>query len=171
MTSDSSSPTAAETAPNRGPLGRVIRSPWTFQIVIAAGLLGLALWQINFRDVGHTFRHADYHWVPLALAVYLVSRVVHTWEWQMTLTKVGRAPFGGMLGAILIGTLVNAVVPASAGEVAKVQIVANRYGLPRSGLIAGRGAESVVDAVIMVLFIASASRCRERDSPPRTCSY
>jgi uncharacterized protein (TIRG00374 family) len=142
-----------EEEPRRGMIARVIRSPWTWQAIVAAGLLGLAAWQVDLGDLGHTFRDADYHWVPLALAVYVASRVVHTWEWQMTLTKVGRAPFGGMFGAILIGTLVNAVVPASAGDVAKVQIVANRYGLSRSGLIAGRGAESVVDAVIMVLFI------------------
>jgi hypothetical protein len=55
---------------------------------------------------------------------------------------------------MLIGTLVNAVIPASAGDVAKVQIVANRYGLSRTGLITGRGAESIVDALIMVMFIA-----------------
>lgn len=146
-------PTAAATPVRHGFAGRVIRNPWAWQIVVGAGLLGLAAWQVDLGDVGHTFRDADYHWVPLALAVYVASRVVHTWEWQMTLTKVGRAPFGGMFGAILIGTLVNAVVPASAGDVAKVQIVANRYGLPRAGLVAGRGAESVVDAVIMVLFI------------------
>lgn len=145
---------ASADAHRRGALARIIRSPWTFQIVLVSVLLGLAAWQVDFSDVGHTFRDADYHWVPLALAVYVASRVVHTWEWQMTLTKVGRAPFGGMFGAILIGTLVNAVVPASAGDVAKVQIIANRYGLPRSGLIAGRGAESVVDAIIMVMFIA-----------------
>ena len=133
---------------------RILKNPWTFQIVIAVVLLALVVWQVDFGDVGHTFGDADYHWVPLALAVYIASRVVHTWEWQMTLTKVGRAPFGGMFGALLIASLVNAVIPASAGEVAKVQIVANRYGLSRSGLIAGRGAESLVNAVIMVLFIA-----------------
>jgi len=78
---------------------------------------------------------------------------VHTWEWQLTLTKVGRAPFGGLFGALLIGSLVNAVVPAAAGDVARMQIIANRYGLSRAGLITGRGAEAVVNAMTMVIFI------------------
>lgn len=116
-------------------------------------LLALVVWQVDPQDVGHAFKDADYAWLLFALAVYILARVVHTWEWQMTLTKVGRAPFGGLFGALMIGSLVNAVVPASAGDVAKVQIVANRYGLSRAGLITGRGAEAVVNAMIMVLFI------------------
>jgi uncharacterized membrane protein YbhN (UPF0104 family) len=35
----------------------------------------------------------------------------------------------------------------------KIQIVANRYKLPRAGLAAGRGAEAIIDAAIMVIFI------------------
>jgi uncharacterized protein (TIRG00374 family) len=147
-------PAPATSQPRRSLPARVIRSPWTFQLLLVGAIAALVIWRVDLGEVGRTFRSADYHWVPLALAIYVVSRVVHTWEWQMTLTKVGRAPFGGMFGAILIGTLVNAVVPASAGDVAKVQIVAHPYGLSRPGLIAGRGAESVGDAVIMVMFIA-----------------
>jgi uncharacterized protein (TIRG00374 family) len=144
----------ADHARGGGILARVIRSPWTFQIGVASVLLGLAAWQVDGGDLLHAFNHAAYGWLAVALAVYFVSRVVHTVEWQITLTKVGRAPFGGLFGALLIGTLVNAVIPASAGDVAKVQIVANRYGLSRTGLITGRGAESLVNALIMVMFIA-----------------
>ncbi|MDP9236930.1 MAG: flippase-like domain-containing protein [Chloroflexota bacterium] len=132
---------------------RIAFNPWVFQIVVAAALIGLVIWQVDLEDLGHAFRHAEYGWLVLALLIYLVARVVHTWEWQLTLTKVGRAPFGGLFGALLIGSLVNAVVPAAAGDVARMQIVANRYGLSRTGLITGRGAEAVVNALIMVVFI------------------
>ena len=116
-------------------------------------LLALAAWQLDLGSLGASFRDASYGWLVVVLVVYLASRVVHTWEWQITLTKVGRAPFGGLFGALLIGSLVNSVVPAAAGDVAKVQIVANRYGLPRSGLFAGRGAEGVVNAATMIVFL------------------
>lgn len=138
----------------RGSIGRIARSPWTFQIVIAAVLLALAAWQVDGGDLLHAFNHAAYGWLVVALAIYFLSRAVHTIEWQITLTKVGRAPFLGLFGATLIGTLVNAVIPASAGEAVKIQIVANRYGLSRTGVITGRGAESLVNALIMVMFIA-----------------
>ena len=133
---------------------RIARSPWTFQIAVAAALIVLAVWQVDVGDLAHAFNHAAYGWLAAAFAVYLVSRIVHAIEWQITLTKVGRAPFAGLFGATLVGTLVNAVIPASAGEAVKVQIVANRYGLSRTGLITGRGAEGLVNALIMVMFIA-----------------
>ena len=117
-------------------------------------LLGLAVWRIDLGDLLHAFDNARYGWLAVALAIYFVARLIHTVEWQITLVKVGRAPFLGLFGATLIGTLVNAVVPAAAGDVAKVQIVANRYHLSRVGLITSRGAESIVNAFVMVGFIA-----------------
>jgi len=131
----------------------ILRNPWLIQIAVAAVLLGLAAWQINFAKLGESFAHAHYGWLALAAGVYVSSRVVHAIEWRITLTKVGRVPLGGLFGALLVGTLVNAVVPASAGEVVKIQVIANRYGLPRTGLVAGRGAEAIVNAAIMTIFI------------------
>ena len=148
------SPDRDSAEPHRGALARIARSPWTFQIVIAAILLALASWQVDGGDLLHAFNHAAYGWLAIALAVYFFSRVVHAIEWQITLTKVGHAPFLGLFGATLVATLVNAVIPASAGEAVKIQIVANRYGLSRTGVITGRGAESLVNALIMVMFIA-----------------
>lgn len=134
-------------------LRSLLRSPWLIQLTVAAALLGLAAWQVDLTAFGRSFAEAQYGWLVLALAVYVAARVVHALEWQITLTKVGRAPFLGLFGALLIGTLVNAIVPASAGDVVKIQVVANRYGLPRAGLVAGRGAEAIVNAAIMVIFI------------------
>jgi uncharacterized protein (TIRG00374 family) len=138
---------------SRRVLARLLRNPWLIQAVVAATLLGLAAWQINLGHVAQSFRDARYGWLLLALSIYVASRAVHALEWQITLSKVGRAPFAGLFGALLIGTLVNAVIPASAGDVVKIQVVANRYGLPRAGLVAGRGAEAVVNSMILMIFI------------------
>ncbi len=132
---------------------RIMRNPWLLQAVLAAVLLALAVWQVDLHEVGTAFRDASYAWLALALGVYVFSRMVHALEWQITLTKVGTPPAPGLFGALLIGTLVNAVIPASAGDIVKIQIVANRYNLPRAGLAAGRGAEAIIDAAIMVIFI------------------
>ncbi|MEP7216588.1 MAG: lysylphosphatidylglycerol synthase transmembrane domain-containing protein [Anaerolineaceae bacterium] len=159
MTTDPGTPASApspgqlaERKPS-GRLRRVFTNRWLIQLLVVAVLLGLAAWRIDIRELGRAFARAQYTWLIFALAVYTGSRLVHAWEWQITLTKVGRAPFFGLFGATLIGTLVNAVVPAAAGDVVKIQVVANRYKLPRAGLIAGRGAEAVVNALVMVLFI------------------
>lgn len=132
---------------------RLLRNPWLIQLAVAVALLALAAWQVNLRALGRSFAEARYGWLILALTVYLASRTIHAMEWRITLSKVGRVPLSGLFGVLLIGTLVNAVVPGNAGDVVKVQLVANRYGLPRTGLVASRGAEAIINAAIMVIFI------------------
>jgi uncharacterized protein (TIRG00374 family) len=128
---------------------------WLIQLALFAGLFGLILWRIDLREVGDAFVGVSYLWLIGALGIYVCSRLIHAVEWQITLARVGNPPFLGLFGILLIGTLVNAVVPASAGDVVKIQLVANRYRLPRVGLVAGRGAEAIVNALIMVFFIAA----------------
>jgi uncharacterized protein (TIRG00374 family) len=134
----------------------LLTNPWLFQAALLAGLLVLAYFEIDLHEVASAFKNARYEFLAAAFVVYVASRFLHAVEWQISLAKVGRAPLGGLFGITLIGTLVNTVVPASAGDVAKVQIAANRYDLPRAGLVATRGAEAVVNAIMMVIFVAVA---------------
>ncbi|MBF6599963.1 MAG: flippase-like domain-containing protein [Dehalococcoidia bacterium] len=135
---------------------RVVASPWLFEGLLLVGLLALAYFEIDLHQVAIAFKTARYEFLIAVFAVYVFSRILHAIEWRIALTKVGRAPLLGLFGVLLIGTLVNTVVPASAGDVAKVQIAANRYNLPRAGLVATRGAEAVVNAIMMLVFVALA---------------
>ena len=135
------------------PAIRLLKNRWLIQFVIVGGLLLVALLQVDLGALGRSFSNARYEWLVVAAVVYAGSRLLHALEWQITLSRVGRAPFFGLFGVLLIGTLVNAVVPASAGDIVKIQIVANRYGLPRAGLVASRGAEALVNAVLIVAFV------------------
>src|SRR5690242_1914084 len=130
------------------------RRGWLLQLVLFAVVVALVATQIDVNELGDAFRNVSYEWLTAALLIYVCSRLLHAVEWRITLHAVGRAPFFGLFGILLVGTLVNAIVPASAGDVAKIQLAANRYGLPRAGLVASRGAEAIVNALIMVLFIA-----------------
>ena len=129
---------------------------WLIQAAFGAALLGFALWWVDLGDVGRTFSRAHYQWVLLAIAIYALTRVVHTVHWQVYLVKVGRVPFLQLLGAFVIGNFMNSVLPARAGDVATIQLVANRYGLSRAGMIAASGVETVLDALVLVMMMLAA---------------
>jgi hypothetical protein len=140
--------------PRHSVLATLIRSRWTFEILLAAVLLTLALVRVDLRGVGTSFANAQYGWALLAAAIYALTRVVHAIHWQLYLKKVGRVPLSGMIGTFLIGNLVDNVLPVRIGEIARMQIVANRYGLSRTGIVAGRATEVLVDGIAMaVLFL------------------
>jgi uncharacterized protein (TIRG00374 family) len=142
---------AVAAAPAPSPFKRLLHSPWLGQVVFALAFIGLAAWQVSWGHIVDAFRHVRPEWVGVALLIYLGTRIVNAWEWQVLLSKVGKPPMHGLLGIMLIGSLVNAVLPGNLGDVAKIQIAANRYALPRAGLIAGRGAEALINNFMFVV--------------------
>lgn len=132
---------------------RFIRSPWFAQLVAAVVLLGLAVWQSDTHEIAQSLRKVRPEWLLVALVIYAALRFEHALESRIVLTRVGRVPMLGLYGVLLIGSLVNAVLPANMGDVAKLQIFANRYGLSRVALVASRGAEAVVNGVMFVVFV------------------
>lgn len=144
-------------APARTRSGSLLHSRLMYELPLAAALLALAIARTDLSDVGAAFARARYGWAVLAVLIYMLSRVLHTVHWQFYLRKVGRPPLLGLLGAFVIGNFVDNVLPARVGEVARIQIVANRYGLSRAGMVAGRAAEALLDgiATIVLLMIAA----------------
>lgn len=128
----------------------LLARPWLFQGVLLAALVVVAVTQLDLQDVADAFLQAEYAWLAAALALLVVGRAVHAYELRLTLRRVGSVPLAGFFGAFLIGNFVNAVAPARAGDLARLQILSNRYGLSRTGMIVGQGAESIVDLVILL---------------------
>jgi uncharacterized protein (TIRG00374 family) len=88
----------------------------------------------------------------LAVAVYL--RAV---RWQILFSPAYRPSRSVVTGAVLIGYLFNTILPARAGEPARVVILKQRTGTPRFETVGTIGAERALDVlVLLALFFASA---------------
>lgn len=134
--------------------GRAVSSPWTLQALATAAFLGLVAWRFDVRGALAPLRDANYAWAALALALALAEKFVDTVRWRVYLARLGRPPLAGLFGAFLIGNFGNNILPMRAGDLAKIQIVANRYGLPRAGLASAVFmVESVLDGVTFLLLL------------------
>ncbi len=133
---------------------RPLRSPWTFQLLATVAFVGLVVWRVDLGKVAEPLGQANYGWALLALLVSTSTKVIDTIRWQVYLARVGRVPLLGLLGAFIIGNFGNNVLPIRAGDVAKIQIVANRYGLSRAGLASSVFVvESVMDGVTFLILL------------------
>ena len=130
-----------------------LRNPWLWQLLVAAGLVALAIWQTDTDKIADSLSRVRPEWLLVALLIYMTLRFMQAGETRIALSKVGRIGLLDLYCVLFVGSLVNAVLPANMGDVAKVQILANRFGLPRAGLVASRGAESVVNAFMFVVFV------------------
>ena len=132
--------------------------PWAFQVVLTALFLGLLVWRADLSGAFGPLREVDWRWLAAGFAVFPLTRIFDVVRWRLYLVKVGRVPLRELLGAFLVGNLVNNVLPMRVGDVVKIQIVANRHGLSRAGLAASRAVESAIDGatLLVVAWIALA---------------
>jgi uncharacterized protein (TIRG00374 family) len=111
----------------------------------------LAVLRVDLSEAGAALEKANYLWATAALAVLTLSKLIAAARWRLYLIDIGKPPILGLMGAYVIGTFLNTLLPLRAGDFAKIEIVATRYGLPRAGLASSVFAvEGVLDLVTLL---------------------
>lgn len=122
-----------------------------FRLALSLALVGVLVWRVNIGEALELFTEVNYLYVLGALPVYTLSKVVDAARWRLMIRPIGKAPVPGLLGSLLIANMTNNVLPVRLGDVMRVQIPAQRYGLPRAGLTATVFVtESLLDGVAFV---------------------
>lgn len=107
-----------------------------FRLVLSVGLVGLLMWRVRIGEALETFAEANYLYVLPALPIYSLSKLVDAARWRLMISPIGNAPVSGLFGVLLTANMTNNIVPVRVGDVLRVQVPAQRYGLPRAGLTA-----------------------------------
>ena len=122
-----------------------------FRLALSLALVGVLVWRVNISEALELFAEVNYLYVLGALPVYTLSKLVDAARWRLMIRPIGNAPVPGLLGALLVANMTNNVLPVRLGDVMRVQIPAQRYGLPRAGLTATVFVtESLLDGVAFV---------------------
>jgi uncharacterized membrane protein YbhN (UPF0104 family) len=117
---------------------RWFRNPWV-RVGLILLLLVVALLAIWWRGpdwgaVWHAFEFVSWWWVVLAVAINLLSIVARSVSWRLTIGQALPEPhprYRHVFSAFCVGLLGNAVLPARAGELARVAVL--RRHMPEHG--------------------------------------
>jgi glycosyltransferase 2 family protein len=111
-------------------LGALARNPWARGLFVLATLVAviLALWWRgpDWNTVYHAFDFVSWRWVVVAVLLNLLSVLARAWAWQLTIDQAmppPQPPFRQVFSAFGVGLLGNAVLPARAGELARVAVL------------------------------------------------
>jgi glycosyltransferase 2 family protein len=123
---------------------RLAHNPWARGVFVLA-LLAAALLAIWWRGpdwttVYHSFDFVSWRWVVVGVVLNLLSVLARSLSWRLTIDQALPEPharFGQVFSAFGIGLLGNAVLPARAGELARVAVL--RRHLPH-----GRGTSATL---------------------------
>ena len=125
--------------------------------VLSAGLIYWTLRGISPTEVAHRLSQADP--ILFAAATFCATAIfaLRARRWQTILEPVaGKLPFGALWRATAIGMMVNNVVPARAGEIARAYALTRETPVPFSTSLASLAVDRLFDAIVLLLLAATA---------------
>jgi uncharacterized protein (TIRG00374 family) len=118
----------------------------------------LALRQVNFGEAWHAARSSDYLWLVPALAAFGAGNIARALRWRSLFAPGRRPPPGPMLNATMLGYFYNSILPARAGEAARVLVLTQRSTAPAVEVVGTVVIERLYDlmAILIIFFVAAA---------------
>jgi len=127
---------------------------------IAAGvaLLVAVVWTLHdvvWGALWRSLKAARPGWAALAAAVNLLAVFFQALRWLAVVQPLSRAAtVSGAFRAMVVGFAVSMVVPARAGELARIQWLARRTGIPKASLLSTIILDYLVNAAGLLLGLA-----------------
>jgi uncharacterized protein (TIRG00374 family) len=126
-------------------------------LAVSAAFTYLAFRRVDFDLFWAGIKESDVRWLGGAVVVLAATLALRAFRWRLMFRPKNRPSFWAALNASLIGYLFNNILPARAGEAARVVALNQETGVSRSEAAAAAVAERVYDVVVLLilLFVAS----------------
>jgi len=119
-------------------------------VTLSAVALYLAFRNVPLSDLLTYLGSINYYWVIPSVAIALISFVVRVIRWQIILASAQRIGFWQAFHPLMIGFMVNCILPGRVGEVARPVILRQRENFPFSAGLATVAVERVFDVCILI---------------------
>jgi uncharacterized protein (TIRG00374 family) len=118
---------------------------------ITVALLAVLAWRIDLPEAGRALRDANYIFILPALASFGAAKLLVSHRWRLMMSTFAALPLMPLFGILCVSNLANNVLPARLGDLIRVQVPAQRYGMSRARLAATVFAtESLLDGIALV---------------------
>ena len=116
----------------------------------------IALNGINLKAAWRALQTCDYWWLIPALAAFGLGNVARALRWRSLFAPGRRPPRGATLDATMIGYFYNSILPARAGEAARILVLTRRSASPPVEITGTVVLERIYDVVtILLIFFAA----------------
>jgi uncharacterized protein (TIRG00374 family) len=104
-------------------------------------------------EVWDGLKQSDYWWAIPSIALLLVAQVVRALRWQYLFTAASRPPYRPVFEVTLLGQCFNNVLPARAGEVARIVALHRSAGTSRAETTSTVVVERLYDVVVLLALL------------------
>jgi uncharacterized protein (TIRG00374 family) len=129
---------------------------WT-GLTVSALFAYLAVRNVDFQSVWRGLRTSNYWWLLPAFATLALAILLKAVRWRYMFTRETRPPTPPVVAALLVGYFFNSVLPARAGEAARVLALNRRAGTSIAEASATVVLERAYDilCLLLLLFVAT----------------
>lgn len=126
-------------------------------IALSALLLWWALRQVSLSAVWGVLQRSDVALLVIAALVATAIFPLRARRWRTILDPVApRLPFAPLWRSTAVGMMVNNLVPARAGEIARAYLLTRQTAVPFSASIASLAVDRVFDSIVLLLLAFAA---------------
>ncbi|MFC1858868.1 lysylphosphatidylglycerol synthase transmembrane domain-containing protein [Thermodesulfobacteriota bacterium] len=124
-------------------------------IFLSSITLYFAFRNVPFGDLMHYLRSINYFWVIPSVGIFLVSFVLRVVRWQVILSSTRNIGFWRAFHPLMIGFMMNCVLPGRVGEMARPLILKKNDNVPFTTGLATVAAERIFDVSMIIFFFAA----------------
>lgn len=126
-------------------------------LAASALFLWLAARDVDVDVVWEALRDSQYVWLIPALALLALAVALRALRWQLLFDPRTRPPFGAVTRAMLVGLLFNSVLPARAGEAARIVVLHQEVRTSRVEALGTAVTERLYDVVTLLVLLFAAT--------------
>jgi len=125
-------------------------------LAVTALFTWIALRNIHLGQVAAALGRSDPLWLGPALVAFAAGTAARALRWRVLFAPERRPPLATVANAMMIGYLYNSILPARAGEAARVVVLTQRSKAPAVEIVGTVVLERLYDvvAILVVFFVA-----------------
>jgi uncharacterized protein (TIRG00374 family) len=116
----------------------------------------LALRNANAREVWDALGDANLFWLAPAFVALAVAILIRAYRWGLLFVPAARPPLRVVWNAVLVGYFFNMLLPARAGELARIMYLNRRAAVSHTQAAATVAVERGYDTLILLLLFFAA---------------
>lgn len=121
--------------------------------LISLVFMYLALRKVDYSVLWQTLQSARWGYLIPNIVLVVGVMFIRAWRWQLILRPVGEVPFARVYSSTMIGFMVNNVLPARLGEIARAVSLGLKTGLSRSATLGTIIIERMYDSFTLLTFL------------------
>ncbi|MEA3417267.1 MAG: lysylphosphatidylglycerol synthase transmembrane domain-containing protein [Thermodesulfobacteriota bacterium] len=123
----------------------------TLGILLSALALYLSFRNVPFADLATYLTTINYFWILPSVFIALISFAIRTLRWQFILGAAHTVSFWQAFHPMMIGFMLNCILPGRIGELARPAILQKKDNIPFSTGLATVAAERLFDIILLII--------------------